>query len=289
MADSVAHTPSSLMRLSDADYEVAHDEPDIRGWDVVVGADDVIGEVDDLIIDPAAGKVRYIEVDLDNDALQLENDRHVVVPIANAQLDVEDKQVRLGGMTRDAIVRLPEYDAQSFTTGYDDTYRSHISRDTAVADRERDTYRERDMNRERDTNLERDTKRMTRSAEELRIGKRMEKAGEVRVSKHVETERVSQKVPLTREEVHVERRPVEHAVGAAGELRSDEIAIPVMEEQAVIEKRPVVKEEIVISKAPVTREETVEADVRREEIDVQQPSRDGRRDQNDIIKGRGGK
>ena len=44
--------------------------------------------------------------------------------------------------------------------------------------------------------------------------------------------------------------------------------MPVMEEEAVIEKRPVVKEEIVISKEPVTKQKTVEADLRHEEVDV---------------------
>ena len=56
---------ASLARLSDADYEVAQGEPDVRGWDVVLGSDDVVGKVDDLINDRSAGKVRYLDVDLE--------------------------------------------------------------------------------------------------------------------------------------------------------------------------------------------------------------------------------
>ena len=114
----------------------------------------------------------------------------------------------------------------------------------------------------------------------------MEKKGEVRVSKHVETDHVKQNVPLQREEVHIERRPVERAVGSAAELRNDEIVVPVMEEEAVVEKRLVVKEEIVISKAPVTTQRVVEADVRREEVDVRPSSGDIR--VKDDMRGRGG-
>jgi uncharacterized protein (TIGR02271 family) len=258
MADPVARD-SQLLRLSDADYEVAPGEPDIRGWDVVLGSDEPIGDIDDLIIDPAAGKVRYLDVDLDRSALGLERDRHVLVPIANAHLDTKDEHVVLSGMTREALLKLPEYDGRAYASGYDQTFTSHLSDEAQ-------------------------TKRLTRSAEELRIGKR-EKKGDVRVSKHVETERVKQTVPLQRDEVHVERRPVERAVGSA-DMRNDEIVVPVREEEAVIEKRPVVKEEVIISKEPKTIERSVEADVRREEVDVTPSS--GNVLFKDEVKGRGG-
>jgi uncharacterized protein (TIGR02271 family) len=261
MADPLNTNSPSLLRLSDADYEVASGERDVRGWDVCLANEEKIGEVDDLIIDPAAGKVRYLDVALDRQAVGLEKDRHVLVPIASAELDTGEEEVVLNGMNRAALLQLPEYDQQQHAAGYDQTFQSHLSDDLK-------------------------SKRITRSAEELRIGKRVEQKGEVRVSKHIETEHVKQSVPLRSEEVHVERRPVERAVGSATEMRNDEIVVPVMEEEAMIEKRPVVKEEIVISKEPTTTQRTVEADVRREEIDVR-PSSDNVRVSDDM-KGRGG-
>jgi len=258
MADPFNTSSSSLVRLSDADYEIAPGEADVRGWEVCLANDEKIGEVDDLIIDPEAGKVRYLEVALDREAVGLERDRHVLVPIASAQLDTNDEDVVLAGMTRATVLELPEYDGQQSGSGYDQTSQSHASDDLTSA------------------STDRKSQRITRSAEELRIGKRADKTGEVRVSKHVETERVTQSVPLRSEEVRVERRPVEHAVGSAGEMRNDEIVIPIIEEQAIVEKRPVVKEEIIISKEPTTRQRTVEADVRREEVDVQPSSDDVR-------------
>lgn len=260
MTESTGNS-ESLVRLSDANYEVAPDEHDVRGWKVVLANDEAIGEVDDLIIDPAAGKVRYLDVELDRDALRLERDRHVLVPIASAEIDADEEEVVLSGMGRAALLKLPEYDGQTHAGGYDETFRSQLKDDMT-------------------------SKRMTRSAEELRIGKRTEKTGEVRVSKHVETEHVERTVPLRGEDVRVERRPVERAVGAAADLREDEIVVPVMEEEAVVEKRPVVKEEIVISKQPTTRERTVGADVRREEVDIE-PSSGNVRVEGDV-KGRGG-
>jgi uncharacterized protein (TIGR02271 family) len=233
--------------MRDAHYEVAPGELDVRGWRVFTANDERIGKVDDLIIDPAAGKVRYLEVQIDRKAAQLDRDRRVLIPIGNAALDTKDKLVVLSGMTRAAISNLPEYAGANLDSDYDDTYRRYLS--TAYPPR-----------------------RMTRSAEELRIGKRLEKTGAVRVAKHVETEHVRQDVPVRQEQVHVERRPVERAAGIAPEFRNEEIVVPVMEEEAVIEKRPVVKEEIVIGKEPVTKHKTVETDLRHEEVDVDRSS-----------------
>lgn len=114
---------------------------------------------------------------------------------------------------------------------------------------------------------ESDRARLTIAEEELRVGTREVDAGEVVVAKHVETEHVSQEVPLHHERVRVERRPVSDVRGAV-DIGADEIRIPVIEEEVVVEKRAVVKEEIVISKERVTETERVDADVRRERVDV---------------------
>jgi uncharacterized protein (TIGR02271 family) len=243
------HTSESLRRLSEADYEVAGGEYDVRGWHVVDATDERVGKVHDLIIDPVAGKVRYLEVDVDRKTFSLERDRRVLIPIGSAQLDPEHKHVCLSGMTRAAFTNLPDYTGANLASDYDDAYRGHLS--TAYP-----------------------PKRITRSAEELRIDKRLEKKGDVRVAKHVETERVRQEVPIQKEQVHVERRPVNRTAGTAPEFRDDEIVVPVMEEEVVVEKRPVVKEELVISKEPVTTTKTVETDLRHEEFDVDRSSGD---------------
>ena len=110
--------------------------------------------------------------------------------------------------------------------------------------------------------------RLTRAEEEVRIGKREVEAGEVVVAKHVERDHVTEEVPVQRERVRVERRPVSDAYGAA-DIREDEIRVPLVEEELVVEKRPVVKEELVISKERVTDTKTVDTEVRRERFDIE--------------------
>ncbi len=122
--------------------------------------------------------------------------------------------------------------------------------------------------------------RIQRSEEELRVGTREREAGNVNVRKRVRTERERLSVPKRREEVHVERVPVEGREAALeDEIGDDEIRIPVVEEEIVVEKRPVVKEELRIRKDVVEEEEIVEEDVRKEEVEIDdQTTRRTRRD-----------
>ena len=118
---------------------------------------------------------------------------------------------------------------------------------------------------------------ITRSEEELAIGKRTREAGEVAVHKTVETEHVRERVPFRREEVTIERHPVEGDRRAdAGDIGEDEIRIPIREEEVVAEKRAVPKEEIVVRKHAVQDTETVEADLRKERVDVDDKTRHDR-------------
>jgi uncharacterized protein (TIGR02271 family) len=116
--------------------------------------------------------------------------------------------------------------------------------------------------------------RVRRSEEELKVGTREREAGAVRVRKRVRTDHERIAVPKKRVEVTVERVPVEGQAISAGEgtaepeIREDEIVVPVIEEEIVVEKRPVVKEEIRIRKEVVEDTEIVEEDVRREEVEV---------------------
>jgi uncharacterized protein (TIGR02271 family) len=116
--------------------------------------------------------------------------------------------------------------------------------------------------------------RLTLSEEELAIGKREVRAGEVEIEKRVETEHVRREVPLTHDEVTVERRPLEGGMVAAGGLNhtigEEHIRVPLTAEEAVVEKRVVPKEELVVRKQEVTEERMVEADLRTERAEVRE-------------------
>jgi uncharacterized protein (TIGR02271 family) len=141
-----------------------------------------------------------------------------------------------------------------------------------VGDTESGEFREHDRNVEGvsqpGSDLEdEDELRVQRSEEELRVGTREREAGSVNVRKSVRTDHERIEVPIRHEEVSVERVPVEGETTEA-RIGEDEVSVPVVEEEIVVEKRPVVKEEIRIRKNVVEDTETVEEDVRREEIEV---------------------
>jgi uncharacterized protein (TIGR02271 family) len=113
-----------------------------------------------------------------------------------------------------------------------------------------------------------DELRVQRTEEELRAGTRARTAGAIRVRKRVRTDRERLEVPTRREEVHVDRVPLDSEPASAAEIGDVEISVPLTEEEVVVEKRPVAKEEVRIRKDVVEDTEVIEEDVRREEIDV---------------------
>jgi uncharacterized protein (TIGR02271 family) len=113
---------------------------------------------------------------------------------------------------------------------------------------------------------------MTRSEEELRVGTTERESGRVRLRKWVETEEVSQTVPVSREEVRVEREPITDANRDAAlsgtDITEDEHEVVLREEEVVADKQVVPKERVRLEKDQVTDEREVSDTVRRERLEV---------------------
>lgn len=105
--------------------------------------------------------------------------------------------------------------------------------------------------------------------EELIAQKQQREVGSVRVGKDVVTERRSMEVPVTREEVVVERHPVNRrpADGPVGQGQQ-RMDVPVREEQVDVQKRAVVTEEVNVGKRVTQGTQRVEGTVRKEVLDV---------------------
>jgi len=99
-----------LQELKRSDFDIVDGEPDIRGWDVKTAAGQKIGEVEELIVDAQRKKVRYMVVELDDDELDLDDDREVLIPIGLAQLHKDDDDVILPNVQIEQLRSLPEYD-----------------------------------------------------------------------------------------------------------------------------------------------------------------------------------
>jgi uncharacterized protein (TIGR02271 family) len=121
---------------------------------------------------------------------------------------------------------------------------------------------------------------MTRSEEELRVGTSERESGRARLRKYVVTDEVTETVPVRREEVRVEREPITDAnVDAATsgpEISEEEHEVVLHEEEVVAEKRAVPKERVRLDKDVEVDERTVNEEVRKEQIDVDDDSGRGR-------------
>jgi uncharacterized protein (TIGR02271 family) len=104
--------------------------------------------------------------------------------------------------------------------------------------------------------------------EELRARKEGREVGQVGIRKEVVEEEKTLEVPVTREEVSVERRPVDRRPADRPIGEGETIEVPVYEEEVTVEKRPVVYEEVGIGKQAVQETERVSDTVRREVADL---------------------
>jgi uncharacterized protein (TIGR02271 family) len=103
--------------------------------------------------------------------------------------------------------------------------------------------------------------------EMLRTYKERVQRGEVRLRKEVVTENQSVQIPVTREELVIEREPGSGQV--TGEIgRDEEVRVPLSEERVRVEKQPVVNEEVRVGKRQVQSNKEVSDKVRHEELRV---------------------
>jgi uncharacterized protein (TIGR02271 family) len=106
--------------------------------------------------------------------------------------------------------------------------------------------------------------------EELRARKSEVQTGQVRLGKDIVEEQRTLEVPVTREDVSIERRPVtprpaDRPIEESGRT----IEVPVREERVEVDKTPVVYEEVGVGKREVTQTQHVSDTVRREEARVE--------------------
>lgn len=114
---------------------------------------------------------------------------------------------------------------------------------------------------------------MTRSGERLSVGTEQVETGRVRLRKYVVTENLTRTVPVSREEVRIEREPItEGNRGAAlsgPDLSEEEHEVVLRAERPVVEKETVPVERVRLDKETVTEQQQVSEQVSKEQIDME--------------------
>jgi uncharacterized protein (TIGR02271 family) len=106
--------------------------------------------------------------------------------------------------------------------------------------------------------------------EPLDSSKERVKVGELQLHKEVVEEKRTIHVPLIREEVYVEHRPVIDGKYDGSQFKEDEIIrIPISEERIEVTKRPVVVEEVIVGKRGIQEIKQVQDVIKKEEARIE--------------------
>ena len=238
-------------------------EEQYSGYTVYDNAGSKIGKVDDLFLDEN-DTPEYIGV-----KMGFLGTRSTLIPMELATTDESAGTITVSSDS-ETVKNGPSFDDdREITPEYENEVRSYYGLGAAQSQStgSYDAYEGETHGTHSETTHD-DELRVQRSEEELRAGTREREAGSVKVRKRVRTDRERIEVPTKHEEVSVERVPVSGEATDA-QIGEDEVEVPVTEEEVVTDKRAVAKEEVRLRKDVVEGTETVEEDVRREEIDVE--------------------
>jgi uncharacterized protein (TIGR02271 family) len=174
------------------------------------------------------------------------------------------------GMVSKEKFYIPKYLVQGFdgdTLWFnvtEDQARNSFMRDSAPMVEEYSRYRRSDTPADIET-------RIPVMEEKLNVSKRMSTT-EATITKEPVTETKTVEVPVTHEEVSVERRPASGSTTTTAAEKpvssKTEIKVPLNREEVQVTKEPYVKEEVVVKKEPVTETRTVSEQVTSEKVDV---------------------
>jgi uncharacterized protein (TIGR02271 family) len=116
---------------------------------------------------------------------------------------------------------------------------------------------------------------VTRSEEQLRLGTERVSTGKARLRKYVVTENVTTTVPVSHEEVRVEREPITEAnrdeAMAGGDITTEEHEVDLSAEKLTVDKEVVPVERVRMDVETVTEDHQVSEEVRKEQVEADGP------------------
>lgn len=186
-----------------------------------------------------------------------------------------DDEIRVG-TTKDQIKNAPQIDADGELDGSEErelyNYYAIDYGDSGQADDAGRRDADRTGTAGHDTSGPNTDDAMTRSKEELQVGKQTSEAGRVRLRKYVTTEQQTVSVPVSHEEVRLEREPINDAnrgeAVSGPDISEEEHEVILHKEEPVVGTTTTPVERVRLDTQEVTEQERVSGEVREEHIDV---------------------
>jgi len=224
----------------------------MRGTPVYDTDGDKIGDVEEIFYDLETQTPEWIGV-----GTGFFGTKRVLVPVEGAS--IRDDGICVA-YDKDHVKDSPDVDSDDITTETEQKLYSYYGLSGHTTGYGRTTDGDTDDTEES----------VTRSEEELRVGKEQTEGGRVRLRKWVETEPVALDVQLRQETARVVREEIDEPIARDTDAFTEqEVEVPLRAEQAVSSKQTVAKERVGIQKDVDTRTETVQDEVRKERVDVE--------------------
>jgi uncharacterized protein (TIGR02271 family) len=241
----------------------------VIGQDVYDQSGEKIGSAAEVYLDDETGQPEWVTV-----RTGLFGTRESFVPIRGA--DLTDDGVRVS-VSKDRVKDAPKIDTDGHLSPQEEQelYRYYgLGNGTAQTTTQTTTGTGTDTRAAvgHDTSGPTTDDAMTLSEERLDVGTRSEEVGRARLRKYVVTENVTTTVPVSHEEVRIDREPITDAnVGNAMDgpaISEEEHEVTLHAERPVVEKEAVPVERVRLDKETVVENETVSEGLRKEEIEV---------------------
>jgi uncharacterized protein (TIGR02271 family) len=266
----------------------AFDVQTLSGATVVDPSGDKIGTVSQVYLDDSTGEPEWVTV-----KTGLFGTKESFVPLAAARLDgtqlvVEADKEKVTGAPRvdgdDHISEQEEAEIYSYygisggvsggQSSYGTTGSTDVSSGTGPVGTDRTAGYERSAGQ--DTSGPNTDDAMTRSEERLVAGTQQVEAGKARLRKYVVTDTETVQVPVSREEVRIEREPITEAnrdaAYSGGDITEEEHEVTLHAEKPVVGTETEAVERVRLGKETVTDTETVSGEVRKEQIEFDDPT-----------------
>jgi len=257
----------------------------IMGTTAVDQAGDKIGKVGQVYLDDQTGEPTWVTL-----STGLFGTKESFAPLQGAQFTGDNLVL---AVTKDQVKGAPNIDDDGHidetqqaeisryyagllgSTGTS-TYESGTTTDTGYVDTETRGTQTGDANYTgtvgHDTSGPTTDNAMTRSEEQIQVGTQQVETGRARLRKYIVTENVTQTVPVSHEEIRVEREPITEAnVGQAldgPELSEEEHEVTLHAERPVVAKETVPVERVRLDTETVTDQAQVDETIRKEQIEV---------------------
>ncbi|HUG51939.1 MAG TPA: PRC and DUF2382 domain-containing protein [Terrimesophilobacter sp.] len=243
--------------------------PRVIGAPVFDPRDDKVGTVGQIYVD-AKGRPLWATV-----KTGLFGMSQSFVPLENASADGDVLHV---GFEKDYVKDAPRIDDDGALSEADEEalYEYyHLDYSAADATTDADYYSsDTDYSTGHDTSGPNTDSAMTRSEERLRVDKQQEQRGKARLHKYVVTEQQNVTVPVSHEEVRVEREPITDAnrdeALSGPDISEEDHEMTLNEERVVVSKETTPVERVRLDKETVTEDQQVSEEVRKEQIDYEE-------------------